>query len=142
MTKKTMQITINSKGNNYTEKESKGQRARQKIWAKKYGKEAKHVKKNQEILASERERRQMEFEERQRKRELKAKLLAEKQQTGANSLPLGERKPTTSNTASTIPQLLGSTVATEEKSIHPSWEAKRLEKEKLKNVKFQGKKLF
>ena len=33
----------------------------------------------------------MEFEERQRKRELKAKLLAEKQQTGANSLPLGER---------------------------------------------------
>lgn len=85
----------------------------------------------------------MEFEERQRKRELKAKLLAEKQQTGANSLPLGERKPTTSNTASTIPQLLGSTntVATEEKSIHPSWEAKRLEKEKLKNVKFQGKKV-
>ena len=64
----------------------------------------------------------MEFEERQRKRELKAKLLAEKQQTGANSLPLGERKPTTSNTASTIPQLLGSTntVATEENlSIHP-----------------------
>ena len=33
----------------------------------------------------------MEFEERQRKRELKAKLLAEKQQTGANSLPLGEK---------------------------------------------------
>ena len=64
----------------------------------------------------------MEFEERQRKRELKAKLLAEKQQTGANSLPLGERKPTTSNTASTIPQLLGSTntVATEKNpSIHP-----------------------
>ncbi|KAF6071894.1 BUD22 family protein [Candida albicans] len=108
-------------------KNRRGQRARQKIWAKKYGKEAKHVKKNQEILASERERRQMEFEERQRKRELKAKLLAEKQQTGANSLPLGERKPTTSNTARKI--------------IHPSWEAKRLEKEKLKNVKFQGKKV-
>lgn len=125
-------------------KNRRGQRARQKIWAKKYGKEAKHVKKNQEILASERERRQMEFEERQRKRELKAKLLAEKQQTGANSLPLGERKPTTSNTASTIPQLLlvsTNSVATEEKSIHPSWEAKRLEKEKLKNVKFQGKKV-
>ena len=125
-------------------KNRRGQRARQKIWAKKYGKEAKHVKKNQEILASERERRQMEFEERQRKRELKAKLLAEKQQTGANSLPRGERKPTTSNTASTIPQLLlvsTTSVATEEKSIHPSWEAKRLEKEKLKNVKFQGKKV-
>ena len=82
----------------------------------------------------------MEFEERQRKRELKAKLLAEKQQTGANALPLGERKSTTS----TIPQqLLGSTntATAEEKAIHPSWEAKRLEKEKLKNVKFQGKKV-
>ena len=121
-------------------KNRRGQRARQKIWAKKYGKEAKHVKKNQEILASERQRRQLEFEERQRKRELKAKLLAEKQQTGANALPLGERKSTTS----TIPQqLLGSTntATAEEKAIHPSWEAKRLEKEKLKNVKFQGKKV-
>ena len=62
----------------------------------------------------------MEFEERQRKRELKAKLLAEKQQTGANSLPLGERKPTTSNTASTIPQLLVSTNCCNRGKIHPS----------------------
>ena len=54
MTKKTMQITIKVEITTQR-KNRRGQRARQKIWAKKYGK-AKHVKKNQEILASERER--------------------------------------------------------------------------------------
>lgn len=112
-------------------KNRRGQRARQKIWAQKYGKEAKHIVKNRERIHSERETRQREYEERQRKRELKAKLLAEKQQpTGANTEPLGERKPRA---------LVTSPV--EDKKIHPSWEAKKLAEEKLKNVKFQGKKI-
>ncbi|CAK9436300.1 uncharacterized protein LODBEIA_P08580 [Lodderomyces beijingensis] len=110
-------------------KNRRGQRARQKIWAKKYGKEAKHVKKDQEKVKSERETRQREYEERQRKRELRAKLAAEREKpTGANMEPLGERKSVaTSNEA--------------EKSIHPSWEAKKQAEAKMKNVKFQGKKI-
>ena len=117
-------------------KNRRGQRARQKIWAKKYGKEAAHVKKNQQRIASEREQRQLEYEERQRKRELKAKLLAEKQQTGANALPLGERKAGTTSISTPTP-----TPPAEPKGMHPSWEAKKLEKEKMKNIKFQGKKV-
>ncbi|RCK66236.1 Bud site selection protein 22 [Candida viswanathii] len=116
-------------------KNRRGQRARQKIWAKKYGKEATHVKKNQQRIASEREQRQLEYEERQRKRELKAKLLAEKQQTGANALPLGERKPGSTSSPTPTPQVA------EPKGMHPSWEAKKLEKEKMQNIKFQGKKV-
>lgn len=113
-------------------KNRRGQRARQKIWAQKYGKEAKHIVKNIERIQSERETRQREYEERQRKRELKAKLLAEKQQpTGANTEPLGERKS----------KALVTPPPAEEKKIHPSWEAKKLAEEKLKNVKFQGKKI-
>ncbi|KAI5966853.1 BUD22 [Candida pseudojiufengensis] len=112
-------------------KNRRGQRARQKIWAQKYGKSAKHIVKDMERVKSEREKRQEEYEERQRKRELKAKLAAEKQKpTGANNEPLGERK---SNPGSTVPQA--------EKKIHPSWEAKKQAEEKLKNVKFQGKKI-
>ncbi|KAI5967724.1 BUD22 [Candida margitis] len=112
-------------------KNRRGQRARQKIWAQKYGKEAKHIVKDRERIQSERETRQREYEERQRKRELKAQLLAEKQQpTGANTEPLGERKARSSVTP-----------PTEDKKIHPSWEAKKLAEEKLKNVKFQGKKI-
>ncbi|EMG48941.1 BUD22 Bud site selection protein 22 [Candida maltosa Xu316] len=112
-------------------KNRRGQRARQKIWAQKYGKEAAHIKKNIQRVASEREQRQLEYEERQRKREMKAKMLEEKQ-TGANALPLGERK-------AAQPQLQSQPV--EPKSIHPSWEAKQKEKEKLKNITFQGKKV-
>ncbi|KAI5950916.1 BUD22 [Candida jiufengensis] len=111
-------------------KNRRGQRARQKIWAQKYGKSAKHIVKDIERVKSEREKRQEEFEERQRKRELKAKLALEKQKpTGSNSEPLGERKSVT-------PQ-----IPFEDKKIHPSWEAKKQAEEKLKNVKFQGKKI-
>ncbi|KAI3404846.2 BUD22 [Candida oxycetoniae] len=112
-------------------KNRRGQRARQKIWAKKYGKEAKHILKHHERIKSEREIRQKEFEERERKRELKAKMLEEKQKpTGANTEPLGERKSTVTRT-----------VHVEEKQIHPSWEAKKQAEAKMKNTKFQGKKI-
>ena len=121
-------------------KNRRGQRARQKIWAKKYGKEATHVKKNQQIIASEREQRKLEYEERQRKRELKAKLLAENQQTGANALPLGERKPASTSTSDST-SISTPIPPAEPKGMHPSWEAKKLEKEKMKIIKYQGKKV-
>lgn len=94
-------------------KNRRGQRARQKIWEMKYGKNAVHVQKEQQRAASEREQRQLEFEERQRKREAKAKAAA---------VPAGEKKKH---------------VPTE---MHPSWQAKKLEEERA-NAKFQGKKI-
>ncbi|KAK6456372.1 Bud-site selection protein [Scheffersomyces xylosifermentans] len=114
-------------------KNRRGQRARQKIWAKKYGKEAKHIKSEREQLASEREQRQKEYEERCRKRELKAKLAAP---SGSNVEPLGDRK-SRSSTPTVAPQV----PVVQEAKMHPSWEAKRIAEEKLKNVKFQGKKI-
>ena len=83
----------------------------------------------------------MEFEERQRKRELKAKLLAEKQQTGANSLPLGERKPTTSNTASTIPQLLLALLTLLQQRKNPSIHPGRQRDWKRKNSRMLNSKV-
>ncbi|ODV78191.1 Bud-site selection protein [Suhomyces tanzawaensis NRRL Y-17324] len=118
-------------------KNRRGQRARQKIWALKYGKEAKHVKSEQAALASEREIRQKEYEERCRKRELKAKLAMEAAPSGSNILPLGERKVRPDTGSSDVKV----TAVVPEPKIHPSWEAKRLAEEKLKNVKFEGKKI-
>lgn len=95
-------------------KNRRGQRARQKIWEAKYGGGANHVQKENERIASEREQRQAEFEERQRKREEKARMV---NTPGAPSIPGAPQK------------------------MHPSWEAKKLADEKLKNVKFTGKKI-
>ncbi|EEQ38925.1 hypothetical protein CLUG_03051 [Clavispora lusitaniae ATCC 42720] len=94
-------------------KNRRGQRARQKIWEMKYGNKAAHLQKEQQRIASEREQRQKEFEERQRKREEKANMAKEK----------GEK-----------------TNAPSAQKMHPSWEAKKKEEERL-NAKFQGKKI-
>ena len=99
-------------------KNRRGQRARQKIWEQKYGKLANHVQKENLRIASEREQKQKEFEERQRKREMKEKLAQE------------------TNTSKTAGSLSSSGM-----KVHPSWEAKKLAEEKLKNVKFTGKKI-
>lgn len=112
-------------------KNRRGQRARQKIWEKKYGKEAKHIKEERQKIASEREQRQREFEERERKRQLKAKLAIQNAPSGANTQPLGARLTgSTDKTASDGKEI-----------IHPSWQAKKLAEEKQKNVKFAGKKI-
>ncbi|CAI5755729.1 unnamed protein product [Candida verbasci] len=105
-------------------KNRRGQRARQKIWEKKYGKNAKHVTQERERIANEREKRRLEFEERERKRQLKAQL---QKPTGANNEPIGERK----ENKETKPR---------EDKIHPSWEAKKQAEAKLK-TSFQGKKV-
>lgn len=107
-------------------KNRRGQRARQKIWEKKYGSSAKHVQNARAKELSEREQRQKEYEERCRKR-------AEKlQPTGSNVAPLGERKANGTPPAISKPA---------ETKVHPSWEAKRLAQEKIQNVKFAGKKI-
>lgn len=98
-------------------KNRRGQRARQKIWEQKYGSKANHVKKERDRMASEREQKQKEFEERQRRREAKA---------------VAAQKYTSSVSTETAPV---------QTAVHPSWEAKKKQEEKLKNVKFQGKKI-
>lgn len=94
-------------------KNRRGQRARQKIWEQKFGRNANHVQKENQRITSEREQKQMEFEERQRKRDAKAKEAAET--PGKSSI--GTQK------------------------MHPSWEAKKQAEEKMKSVKFAGKKI-
>lgn len=114
-----------------TRKNRRGQRARQKIWEQKYGKEAKHVKEERQKVASEREQRQKDFEERERKRQLKHKIAMENAPSGSNIQPLGARVPGSSHTpAAGAPEIL-----------HPSWVAKKLAEDKQKNVKFAGKKI-
>lgn len=117
-------------------KNRRGQRARQKIWEKKYGKGAKHIQAERAKVASEREQRQREYEERCRRREEKAKAAMEGLSSGANNAPLGVRKPT----GGTSVPFTSAAVPPKEEKIHPSWEAKRLAEEKQK-VKFQGKKI-
>lgn len=96
-------------------KNRRGQRARQKIWEQKYGSKANHVQQENKRIASERERKQQEFEERQRKRDLKAKALDSQDGTKHN--------PTNPN------------------KLHPSWEARKLAEQKQKDIKFSGKKI-
>ncbi|GME83533.1 unnamed protein product [Ambrosiozyma monospora] len=72
-------------------KNRRGQRARQKIWEKKYGKKANHVVKQHERIKSERETKQLEFEAREAKRAEKRRLQNEKNKNNANYTPLGTR---------------------------------------------------
>lgn len=102
-----------------TRKNRRGQRARQKIWEQKYGSGANHVKKERDRVASEREQRQLEYEERQRKRDLKAAHAAE---------TTGSRGSQHTSHSTSGP-------------MHPSWAAKKKAEEKLKNIKFEGKKI-
>lgn len=108
-------------------KNRRGQRARQKIWEKKYGTKAKHKQKEITAINDDRQRRKLEYEERVRKREEYAKQAMENAPSGSNTEPLGTR----SSPAPEKP-------APKE---HPSWQAKKLADEKLKNVKFSGKKI-
>lgn len=103
-----------------TRKNRRGQRARQKIWEKKYGKTAKHVIQQHERFKSERERLKAEYEERQRKRETKQKSREEREK-------LKEEKQRKIEDRSSF--------------VHPSWEAKLKEQEALKTAKFSGKKI-
>ncbi|EGV60212.1 bud site selection protein 22 [Yamadazyma tenuis] len=105
-------------------KNRRGQRARQKIWEQKYGKTAKHKQKESEAYENDKKRRQSEFEEREQKRRSRAQEALENAPSGSNLTPIGRKqqdKP--------------------KKEEHPSWIAKKKEEEKLKNLKFTGKKI-
>lgn len=101
-----------------TRKNRRGQRARQKIWEKKYGTNAKHVVKQHERTKSERERLRIEFEERQARREQRQKIREEREKLKAEKLQKQQ-----------------------DKGMHPSWEAKLKAQESMKKAKFAGKKI-
>ncbi|KAL6933909.1 hypothetical protein ACO0R3_001691 [Hanseniaspora guilliermondii] len=99
-------------------KNRRGQRERRLIWEKKYGRSANHVqKKIQEETANKLER-QKAYEERVFKR-----LEREQEYKDKQRAKMEKAKEYAS------------------KEFHPSWEAKRIQEEKAKNVKFQGKKV-
>lgn len=99
-------------------KNRRGQRARQKIWEKKYGSSAKHVLKQHERAKSDRERLRLEFEARQAKRERKQAEREEREKAKAEKVKKQQ-----------------------EKTMHPSWEAKIKAQESMKKAKFEGKKI-
>ncbi|SCU89293.1 LANO_0D04412g1_1 [Lachancea nothofagi CBS 11611] len=103
-------------------KNRRGQRARQKIWEKKYGKSAMHVQKRIEEERSEREQKQLEYEQRVAKRAAKVQ---EREATQAQEH--FTRKPREEKPQHVL--------------MHPSWEAKKQAEEKQKAAKFQGKKI-
>ncbi|CUS20548.1 LAQU0S01e09120g1_1 [Lachancea quebecensis] len=116
------EVAAQQSSNKPLRKNRRGQRARQKIWEKKYGKSAKHVQKQIETDRSERERKKVEYEQRVAKRAAKAQeresVFDQKRNDAAARAQRVENTP-----------------------IHPSWEAKKLAEEKQKGAKFQGKKI-
>ncbi|CCE65914.1 hypothetical protein TPHA_0N01330 [Tetrapisispora phaffii CBS 4417] len=120
------EIARDQKKNEAPKKNRRGQRARRKIWEKKYGSQAKHVLRDLEQKIEERAKRQAEYEARVAKRELKAQ---EDSASGANLVAVGERKAAGQEKPS-VP-----------KEEHPSWIAKKQQEEKFKKATFSGKKI-
>lgn len=109
-------------------KNRRGQRARRKIWEKKYGSQAKHVQRELEKEMEDRKQRQVEYEARVAKREAKAA-----------SLEASRNREHEYRRTEVIHKKEKETAATGEE--HPSWIAKRLADEKLQKAKFEGKKI-
>ncbi|XBW36976.1 hypothetical protein QEN19_002556 [Hanseniaspora menglaensis] len=99
-------------------KNRRGQRERRLIWEKKYGKTANHIQKKIIDETANKLERQQKYEDRVAKR-------LEKEQEYLDRMHA--RKQREKEYAS--------------KDFHPSWEAKRLQEEKLKKIKFSGKKI-
>lgn len=102
-------------------KNRRGQRARRKIWEKKYGRQAKHIQREVEKEHQDRKRRQEEYEERVAKRAAKASLESERAKSDGRTSSEPVQKKVNAE--------------------HPSWVAKKIAEEKLKNSKFQGRKI-
>lgn len=125
------EIARKQASNKIVKKNRRGQRARRKIWEQKYGKQANHVQKEYEKQKAEREQRQIDYEARVAKRAAKQ---AAYDKTNANLTELGER-------GSRSKQQLETAKPVKVHEDHPSWVAKKLAEDKLKNAKFAGKKI-
>ncbi|AQZ15343.1 BUD22 (YMR014W) [Zygosaccharomyces parabailii] len=109
-------------------KNRRGQRARRKIWEQKFGTKANHIMKERKLFAEKREKKQKEYEERVAKRSAKAAAMAAVvppkavEQQLRSSSKLKKAEPSSAD--------------------HPSWIAKREAEAKLKNAKFEGKRVI
>ncbi|CAB4256901.1 Bud22p [Maudiozyma barnettii] len=119
-------------------KNRRGQRARRRIWAQKYGREANHVQREIEEKKNEREKRQREYEERVEKRAAKQ---AKSDKVNANLIPIANAKKMGGNYSSSDTVGKETFVVKSVNENHPSWVAKIQAEEKLKNAKFSGKKI-
>lgn len=113
-------------------KNRRGQRARRKIWEQKFGNKANHVVKERKQFAEKREKKQKEFEERAAKRSAKAAAIA-----AASSSASSTKSGLDEKSKNTFRLNKNDVPAAE----HPSWIAKREAEAKLKNAKFEGKKV-
>ncbi|GAV54507.1 hypothetical protein ZYGR_0AM00450 [Zygosaccharomyces rouxii] len=110
-------------------KNRRGQRARRKIWEQKFGDKANHVMKERKAFYEKKKKKQQEFEEREAKRAAKAAKASEfERKLSQDSKKEAPRKPEPKPNA-------------EPAAEHPSWIAKREAEAKLKNAKFEGKKV-
>lgn len=124
-------------------KNRRGQRARQKIWEKKFGTGANHVKKESERVKSDKERKKLEFEERARKRMEKQKIIDEKnlRRGYGGYKDMYDRNNSGSSSNNNNRYDSPQPQADKPEKLHPSWEAKKKAEESLQNVKFSGKKI-
>lgn len=111
-------------------KNRRGQRARRKIWEQKFGEKANHLVKERKAFYEKKKRKQQEFEERENKRAAKAAKVSEfERKVSQESEKAAPHKPDHKK-------------AKDEPAMeHPSWVAKREADAKLKNAKFEGKKV-
>ncbi|PSR74804.1 hypothetical protein PHLCEN_2v9518 [Hermanssonia centrifuga] len=109
-------------------KNRRGQRARQAIWEKKYGRNANHVKKQEEVTSKDKRRNDQPHRGRD-------------QHHQGGPLPRGP--PRTEWKPRSQIDVPGQERTQEVKPLHPSWEAKRKlkEKESASIVRSQGKKI-
>ncbi|VEU24146.1 DEKNAAC105357 [Brettanomyces naardenensis] len=102
-------------------KNRRGQRARRKIWEKKYGKGAKHLVKEREDWHAKQQDLKLEYEARIVKRAEKQKIWEEREKEKEEKKREREEK--------------------RHEPVHPSWAAKRKLEDSLAHAKFQGKKM-
>lgn len=133
------QVAKEQASNKIKRKNRRGQRARRKIWEQKYGKRANHIQKELMKQKEAREQKQREYEARVAKRAAKQ---AEYERNNANLIKLGERG--SKSKQNKTDKLKEESVDKKNKKMedHPSWVAKKLAEEKLKNTKFSGKKII
>ncbi|GCE99285.1 hypothetical protein ZYGM_002224 [Zygosaccharomyces mellis] len=111
-------------------KNRRGQRARRKIWEQKFGEKANHLVKERKAFYEKKKKKQQEFEERENKRAAKAAKVSEfERNVSQESEKEAPHKPDPKKTKD------------EPAMEHPSWIAKREADAKLKNAKFEGKKV-
>ncbi|PSN75240.1 Bud-site selection protein [Corynespora cassiicola Philippines] len=104
-------------------KNRRGQKARQKIWEKKFGDKAKHVQKQERDRGWDPKRGAVSND--RGRRGPKPKTGRGPERSGENATPLGTKKPKRDDAG----------------ALHPSWAAAKAAKEKKLEAKPQGKKV-